>query len=95
LEPDQVAASDNLGPAYVLGTTSPVPPLGASVSSGSIVISWPVSGATGSFKLYSSPVLGPDAVWAPVTATSTVVGDAYQVSIPTTGNTTEFYVLKN
>ena len=92
LSPADVAASQTLGPSEVLGS-SPKPGLTASVASGSFVISWPVSGATG-FSLYSSSTLGPDAVWTLVSTTPTVVGQNYQLSIPAKG-TSEFYILKN
>ncbi|HEX3719923.1 MAG TPA: LamG-like jellyroll fold domain-containing protein [Verrucomicrobiae bacterium] len=89
----EVAESQALGPAQLL---SSIPVLGAiSASGGNVVISWPVSDTSG-FSLYSSPTLGTGAVWTPVTATPTVVGQNYQVTVSTTGGSkTQFYELKN
>jgi hypothetical protein len=93
LSASEVAESQALGPSQLL---SSIPVLGAvSASGGNVVISWPVSGTSG-FSLYSSPTLGTSAVWTPVTATPTVVGQNYQLTISTTGGSkTQFYELKN
>jgi hypothetical protein len=84
----KVAASYQSGYASL-----PRPTLTAALSSGNIVISWPVSGTAG-FSLYSSRTLGPNAVWTLVNTTNTVVGQNYQISVPTSGGATEFYRLK-
>jgi hypothetical protein len=87
-----VAASQVLGPSQLLASS---PRLGASVSAGSITISWPVSGSSG-FSLYSSATLGPNAVWTLVGTAPTVVGQNNQVSVPiSAGTKAQFYELKN
>jgi hypothetical protein len=95
LSPDQVAADYILGP-NALSTPPPTGvSLGASVSAGNLVISWPVSGTTG-YSLYTSSTIGPNAVWTLVSTTTTVVGQNNQVSVPTSGGgTSQFYELKN
>ncbi|MGA2748695.1 MAG: LamG-like jellyroll fold domain-containing protein [Verrucomicrobiota bacterium] len=91
LSADDIAISQLLGPSVLLSTGS-APKIGASVSAGSVVISWPAANAAG-FSLYSSPTLGPGAVWALVAVTPSVAGQNLQVSIPTTG-AAQFYLLK-
>jgi hypothetical protein len=93
LSPSDVAQAQALGPSVV---GSPSPTLGAvSASGGNVVISWPVSGTTG-FSLYSSPTLGPTAVWTLVSTTPTIVGANYQVTVSTSGGAkAQFYELKN
>jgi hypothetical protein len=89
-----VAQNQTLGPSVL-----PVAAPGLSAvlaSGGNIVLTWPVAGTTG-FQLYSSPSLGANAIWTPVTPPPTVVGQNYQQSISTgTGAPrTQFYELKN
>ncbi len=92
LTPDQVAQTQALGPNQLLSGGLSV---GASLSSGNLTISWPVSGSTG-FSLYSSAKLGPSAAWTLVNLTPTVVGGNNQVSIPISSSVTaQFYELKN
>jgi hypothetical protein len=92
LTPDQVAADYLLGPGKL---PTPGVSLGASVSPGSVTISWPVSGSTG-LSLYSSSSLGAGAVWTLVNVSPTVVGQNNQVSIPINSSVTaQFYELKN
>ncbi len=88
LLPADVAASEATGPSSVPSTVS----LSVSASGPNVLISWPVS-ATG-FSLYSSPTPGPGAAWTPATGTLLIVGQNYQISIPTTGNKAQFYELK-
>ncbi len=93
LTPDQIAGDYVLGP-----NTLPTPPvtgvsLAASVSAGNLTISWPLSGSAG-LSLYSSPEIGPNAVWTLVT--STVVGQNNQASIAISESVkSQFYELKN
>jgi hypothetical protein len=93
LTPDLVAADYLLGPNQLTASGVSV---SASLSAGSLVISWPVSGSS-ALSLYSSPTIGPGAVWTPVTTGgSSVVNGNNQVTIsPTAGVTSLFYVLKN
>jgi hypothetical protein len=88
LTPDQIAAAQVLGPNQLVSTVT----LNASVLSGNVVVTWPVSGTTG-LSLYSSGTLGPNATWALVSATVTTVGQNYQVSVPASGKA-QFFVLK-
>jgi len=69
------------------------PSLVASVSSGNIVISWPVAGSNGA-ALYSSPSIGTAAVWTLVGTAPTIVGQNYQVSVPMSGGQVQFYSLR-
>jgi hypothetical protein len=89
LSPAEVEASQILGSSVVLSNGSAK--LSASVSSGSLVISWPLTAA--GFSLYSSGTLGPKAVWTLVSSTPTIVGQNFQVSIPT-GGASQFYELR-
>jgi hypothetical protein len=92
LTPDQVAADYLLGPG-----TLPTPgvSLGASISAGSLTISWPVSGSTG-LSLYTSSTIGPNAVWTLVSTTPIVVGGNNQVTVSAIGGgIAQFYRLKN
>jgi|GEM_PF-1148950 len=92
LSPDDVAKTQALGPNQLLTSGLTV---GASISSGDLVITWPVSGSTG-FSLYSSSTLGPNAVWALVNVAPTVVGQNNQVSLPvSSGVQAQFYKLQN
>jgi hypothetical protein len=80
----QILADHALGPNQLIGTSTNVS-LSASVSGGNVVISWPTTSAL--VDLISSPVLGPGAVWTPVSNGSlVVVGGNYQMTIPVTGS---------
>jgi hypothetical protein len=93
LSPDNVAATQILGPNQLLPAGG-VPSVGGSVVTGNFLISWPVTGSTG-FSLYSSPTIGPNAVWTLVNTTPTVVGQDNQVSVPINGSVTaQFFQLK-
>jgi hypothetical protein len=85
----QVAADYALGPSQLLGTSTTVS-LSVSRSGSNVVISWPTSSAY--LTLRSSPVLGPGAVWTPVSGPLTVSGVKYQMTTPITGNA-QFFCL--
>ena len=89
LLPDEIMASDIVGPDTVLTTN--VTMNAVSSGSGNITFSWPV--ASPGFVLYSSPTLGPSAVWTVVTNNVSIVGQSYQVSASSTGGT-QFFRLK-
>jgi hypothetical protein len=74
----QVAADHALGPNQLLGTSTNVT-LTATRTSGSVVITWPTTSAL--VSLVSSPQLGSGAVWTPVSASLSVVGGNYQVTL--------------
>jgi hypothetical protein len=83
-----VAATQILGPNTLLSNTAY---LSAAYSAHSLTFSWPI--VNGAFSLYSSPVLGANAVWTPVPGTQSVVGSNYQMSISTT-NASMFFRLQ-
>ena len=85
----QVAADYALGPSQLLGTSTTVS-LSVSRSGSNVVISWPTSSAY--LTLRSSPVLGPGAVWTPVSGPLTVSDVKYQMTTPITGNA-QFFCL--
>ncbi len=77
----QVAADNALGPNQLRGTSTNVK---LSIG-GDAVISWPTTSAL--VQLYSSPTLGPGAVWTPMNMSSlVVVGGNYQITLPSTGS---------
>ena len=88
LLPDEIAASDVVGPNTVLTTNVSVAAL---VSGGTVTLSWPVAGP--GFTLYSSPALGAGAVWTVVTNGVSIVGQNYQASVSQSGGT-KFFRLK-
>ena len=88
LNANAVAATQILGPNTLLSNTAY---LTAAYSSHSLNFTWPI--VNGAFSLYSSPVLGANAVWKPVGGTQSVVGSNYQMSISTT-NASMFFRLQ-
>ena len=81
----EIAADYALGPTQIIGTSENVSLAVASAGSGNIVIKWPTTSAL--VTLMSSPVLGPGAVWTPVSnGTLTVAGGNYQITIPVAGS---------
>jgi len=62
--------------------------LNASTGGVGLTLSWPVAGA--GFTLASSPTLGSDAVWTPVSAFPSVVGTDYQFTFASTNGTLFF-----
>jgi hypothetical protein len=86
LTPDQITADFRFGPNAL---AVPVD-LGLSMASSNIVLSWP-SYAIG-FTAQSSPALGANALWSPVSRPPTLSSNLWQVTVPRT-NTTTFYRL--
>ncbi|SPE63295.1 LamG domain protein jellyroll fold domain protein [Verrucomicrobia bacterium] len=86
LSPDEIVASDALGPDQIL--SSAPTSLTATVSSGNVTLSWPVADA--SFWVQASPSLtAPN--WATVTNAPVLVGNTnWQVVVPATGGTRFF-----
>ncbi len=79
----QIAADKALGPNQLRGTSTSVS-LAATQSGGNAVFSWSTNSAL--VTLVSSPVLGPGAVWTPVSPSSlVVVGANYQMTMPMSG----------
>jgi hypothetical protein len=91
LSPSDVEKSQILGPSQLLVTN---PLVTVSVSTGNVLISWPVAGSAG-YGVYTSSTLGKSAVWTLVSATPTVVGPNYEVSIPIGTGQAQFFELKN
>ncbi|HWD20454.1 MAG TPA: LamG-like jellyroll fold domain-containing protein [Verrucomicrobiae bacterium] len=84
---DEIAADDLLGPSQHLGSVTQVT-LGAQVSGGNLVLSWPVTSAY--TKVVSSPTLGAGASWGPVDGALTISGANYQVTTPITSGSRFF-----
>ena len=87
LFPDEIAASEIVGPNTLLTTNVSMQAQGGS----NVTLSWPVAGP--GFTLYSSPSLGSDAIWTVVTNGVSIVGQSYQVSVPPSGGS-KFFRLK-
>jgi hypothetical protein len=87
LNTNAIAATQLLGPNTLLSNTAY---LSAAYSAGTMTFSWPI--VNGAFSLVSSPVLGANAVWTPVSGTKSVVGSNYQMSVSTT-NAAAFFRL--
>jgi hypothetical protein len=81
LLPDEIAATQVLGPGVVLTPAAAVN-AGTSISGGNAVLSWPLTSA--GLHVESSPTLT-GAVWTPYDATPTIVGQQFQVSIAPVG----------
>jgi hypothetical protein len=82
LLPDEIAATQVLGPNALLTPTNRVN-VAASVSAGNVVLSWPVAQA--GLSVLSSPTLGAGAAWTAFDATPVIVGQNFQVTIAPTG----------
>jgi len=87
LSPEEIKASDVLGPNATLSTTAT---LSASVGGGNIVLSWPVANA--GFAVAAKSSLNPGAAWTILTNAPTLVGGQWQVTLPVTG-ASQFYQL--
>jgi len=82
LSPNEIAATQIMGPNQLLNIGSPI--INASLSGGSLTLSWPLASA--SFTLMSRTNLA-SGVWAPVSSPAPqIVGSQWQVTMPITGN---------
>ncbi len=88
LSPEEISASDVLGPNDLLSTSSAA--LSASVSGGNIVLSWPVANA--GFAVEGRASLNAGASWTTLTNAPMLVGDQWQLIVPNSG-TDQFYRL--
>ncbi|HWN97618.1 MAG TPA: Ig-like domain-containing protein, partial [Methylomirabilota bacterium] len=79
------------GRGYVISSAPATPALAATVSGAHFQIAWPAS-AVG-FQLYSSPEIGPAAVWQLVNDSPSISNDWNVLTIPTT-NAAAFYRLQ-
>jgi Concanavalin A-like lectin/glucanases superfamily/Immunoglobulin I-set domain len=94
LSSNAVAADFQLGPDQLPSpatTTTNKPTASGTTGTGTLTLSWPTS--SGSFYVESSPVLGANAVWTPVSGSQLVVGPNYQMTIPTTNGAAMFFRL--
>jgi len=89
LRPNEIVATQALGPEQVLSSTAPT--LRTHSSGTELVLSWPLAAA--SFALESCTSLA-SGIWTIVDATPLVVGDQWQVSLPALAEA-EFFRLGN
>jgi hypothetical protein len=88
LSPEEIQASDLLGPDEILSTTNAT--LSASGSGGNIVLSWPVASA--GFTVETKPSLDLGTSWTTLTNTPILIGNQWQLTVPNSG-TNQFYRL--
>ncbi len=89
LSPQAVALNDAVGPANYI-QLSGNPTIGASVSGGQIVLSWPASDFN--FAVQSRSGLNSGTSWTTLTNAPALVGTNWQASLPSTG-TAQFFQL--
>jgi hypothetical protein len=89
LPPADVATAQIVGPNALLTTNVS---LNVSQGSGTLMFSWPL--AASGFTLESSPALGGNAIWTPVTDAPLVVGLNYQVTVPLTNSAMFFRLFR-
>jgi hypothetical protein len=87
MSPDEVAATQIIGPNFPLNPT-----LTATSAGGSITLSWPTNYAS-TFTLVKSSAAGAGASWSPVGTAPTVAGANYQIAVPQT-NAALFFRLR-
>jgi len=80
LAPDEILASDVVGPNQLLSTN---PSLSVTTSSGDILLSWPVAAAGFSVQSRSSLSSG---TWSTLTNAPALSGSQWQVSLPVSGS---------
>ena len=80
LSPEEITASDVLGPNQTLST---VAPLKVTAGAGSVVLSWPV--ATAGFAVEASPDISNASNWSTLTNAPTLSGTNWQLTLPTSG----------
>jgi hypothetical protein len=88
LSPEEIQASDVLGPNATLSTSNAT--LSALAIAGNIVLSWPVANA--GFAVQASPTLNPGSTWTTLTNAPILVGSKWQLTVPSSG-TDQFYRL--
>jgi hypothetical protein len=87
LSPQEILASDLLGPNATLSTTAS---LSVARSGNSLVLTWPLADA--SFSLQTRSSLSPGSPWMTLTNVPVYNGTNWQVSVPVTG-TSQFFEL--
>jgi len=80
LSPEEITASDVLGPNQTLST---IAPLKVTASAGSVVLSWPVAAA--GFAVEASPDISNASNWSTLTNAPTLSGTNWQLTLPTSG----------
>lgn len=85
LSPEEIKASDLLGPTNVLSTTTS---LGASWSSGNTVLTWPLASAGFAVQTTTNILSG----WTTLTNAPTISGSTWQIALPGSGSSA-FYRL--
>jgi hypothetical protein len=88
LSPEEILASDVLGPNATLSITNAT--LSASASGGNVTLSWPVANA--GFAVESLSTLSPGASWTTLTNAPVLVGLQWQLTLPSSG-TSQFFRL--
>jgi len=88
LSPEEIRASDVLGPDQLLVPTAS---LTATVSGGNLILSWPVAAA--GFVVQTSPSVSGD-TWATLPNTPELVGNQWQVTVPLAGGPQFFRLWK-
>ncbi|MGC9942537.1 MAG: LamG-like jellyroll fold domain-containing protein [Verrucomicrobiota bacterium] len=91
MSPSEVAQTQVLGPTNLLTVVTAGPTLGAVMSGGNLIISWPQSATGYTLQSRSSLTSG---TWTNVSGTPSVVGNNYQLSVPISG-ASQFYRLEN
>jgi hypothetical protein len=88
MQPADIAAAQLVGPNVLLSTNALLIPW---QSGGNLTLNWPLASA--GLTLESSPSLGVDAVWTPVTTTPAILGTNNQVTLLPT-NAVSFFRLR-
>jgi hypothetical protein len=84
-----VLSAGEIASDYAVGPGSlPFPALAISFVNGGLQVSWPAWATR--YTLYSSPVLGPGAIWTPVPVTPINDGTTFTAEVPTPSQTTYF-----
>jgi len=80
LSPEEITASDVLGPNQTLSTGAP---LKVTAGAGSVVMSWPVAAA--GFAVEASPDISSASNWSTLTNAPTLSGTNWQLTLLTSG----------
>ena len=88
LRPDEIAATQVLGPNQTLSTNSPT--IVCSLGPGSLTLSWPVSSPGFALQYRTNLSAG---TWLPVPSTPQISGTQWQVTVPL-GGISQFFMLQ-
>ncbi len=81
LSPNEIAATQMMGPNQLLSVGSPI--INASLSGGSLTLSWPLASASFTLMSRTNLVFG---AWSAVSQAPQIVGSQWQVTVPIIGN---------